>query len=156
MRFFGTILLIAGMITLAGCASTRLPLYLQDRGAQAKRFYADYDQTLTALKETLNEQGWQIEKQVAPSVYEQNRYNDLNGQQTLILTALRESRGWTGRRYGRMNIYLRSKSGISELEVRALSVHAWVRLRRYGRRVGVSALFKGVERRLQPGEDMER
>lgn len=151
MRAFIRILLAGMLIGGAGCASTRLPLYLQDRGAASRRFYADYEQALQAIQDTLAEEGWQVEKQVSPSVYEQNRYNDLDDHQLLILTSRRTAPGWTGRRYGRLNVYLRSKAGISEVEIRALSVHAWIRLRRYGNPADVKKIFDGITRRLQGG-----
>ena len=106
---------------LTGCASIFLPTYLQDKNPYTRRFYANYDESLQALNQTLKDLGWESEKAIDPLVYERQHATDLDEQQTLILTKTRQTPMFLGTRYARMNIYLRAKKGISEIEIRYLT-----------------------------------
>ena len=108
-------------IYLAGCASIFLPAYLQDKNPYIRRFYSNYDESLEAINKTLKDFGWESDKALDPLVYERQHATDLDEQQTLILTKTRQTPMFIGTRYARMNIYLRSKKGISEIEIRYLT-----------------------------------
>ncbi len=108
-------------IFLAGCASVYLPVYLQDKKPYTRRVYATYEEILQAVAKTLQDLGWEIDKTVDPLVYENHRMSDLDEQQILVLTKTRQTSMWIGSRYARMNIYLSSKKGISEIEIRYLT-----------------------------------
>ncbi len=106
---------------LTGCASVYLPVYLQDKNPYTRRFYAGYDEAFQAVDQALKDLGWEQEKAIDPLVYERQRGTDLDEQQTLILTKTRQTPLFVGTRYARMNIYLRAKKGISEIEIRYLT-----------------------------------
>ena len=105
-----------------GCTTTTIPVYLPSKKPYVKRFYVNYDAALSAIEQTLKDLGWQVEKKLDPAVYEQLRASDLDEKQILVITKIRQISFVIGTRYARMNIYLRSKKSISEIEIRYLTL----------------------------------
>lgn len=112
---------ILAIVFLAGCATTNMPSYLQPKKPYIKRYYADYAKTLPSVKDVLTELGWTLEESTDPGVYEHTRFNDLDENQLLLVTTVRPTPMLVGTRYARMNVYLRSKKDVSEVEVRYLT-----------------------------------
>ncbi|MCB9772591.1 MAG: hypothetical protein H6754_08595 [Candidatus Omnitrophica bacterium] len=112
---------ILAIIFLTGCATTNMPSYLQPKKPYIKRYYANYAKTLPSVKDVLTELGWTLEESTDPGVYEHTRFNDLDENQLLLVTTVRPTPMLVGTRYARMNIYLRSKKDVSEVEVRYLT-----------------------------------
>ncbi len=109
------------MLLLTGCATTDIPSYLQPKKPYLKRYYANYEKSLSSVKTILAELGWTLEESTDPGVYEHTRFNDLDENQLLLVTAVRPTPMLVGTRYARMNIYLRSKKDVTEVEVRYLT-----------------------------------
>jgi len=105
-----------------GCATTRIPAYIQDINPYVKRFPAGYDVTSAAVEQALADMGWEIDDTTDPIVYEQDRINDLDEKQVLMLTTIRQTSMFLGTRYAKMNVYLRSKNEISEVELRYVTI----------------------------------
>lgn len=119
--FMKKIILPILFVFLAGCATTNMPSYLQPKKPYIKRYYSNYDTSLQAVKSTLTELGWTVEEMTDPGVYEHTRFNDLDEHQILVVTTVRPTAMLVGTRYARMNIYLRTKKDVSEVEVRYLT-----------------------------------
>ncbi len=113
--------LIFALVFLTGCATTDIPSYLQPKKPYVKRYYAKYEKSLETVKATLGELGWTLEESTDPGVYEHTRFNDLDENQLLLVTSVRPTPMFVGTRYARMNIYLRSKKDVTEVEVRYLT-----------------------------------
>jgi len=120
MKKFAIILLL---IFCVGCASAQIPTYLQDKNAYVKRFYADYQEALSAITQTLKDLGWEIDGKVHPSVYELKETSAYDGEQLLIMTKIRQTPMFFGTRYARMNIFLRANNDVAEIEIRYLTVN---------------------------------
>lgn len=114
-------ILIFALLLLTGCATTDIPSYLQPKKPYLKRYYANYEKSLSSVKTILAELGWTLEESTDPGVYEHTRFNDLDENQLLLVTAVRPTPMLVGTRYARMNIYLRSKKDVTEVEVRYLT-----------------------------------
>ncbi len=106
----------------SGCATTRIPAYIQDTNPYVKRFPANFDVMDAAVRQTLADMGWTVEETTDPVVYEQDRINDLDEKQELILTTVRQTAMFLGTRYAKMNVYVRSKNEISEVELRYVTI----------------------------------
>ncbi|MCK5581852.1 MAG: hypothetical protein KAJ18_11335, partial [Candidatus Omnitrophica bacterium] len=65
--------------------------------------------------------GWEIEGRMDPAIYEKIRNTDLDEQEILLTTTVRNFPLLLGVKYGKMNIYIRSKKDISEVEIRYLA-----------------------------------
>lgn len=118
MRKFVLIILVF----LTGCTTAQIPQYLQADHPYMRRFYADFEQTQAAINQALTDLGWEIEKTTDPLVYEESVVNNLDGQKVLIMTKIRQTPLFLGTRYAKMNIYIRSKNKISEVEIRYYTV----------------------------------
>jgi len=105
-----------------GCTTTRIPAYIQDKNPYVKRFPAGFEATSAAVEQTLADMGWEIDETTDPIVYEQDRINDLDEKQVLLLTTIRQTGMFLGTRYAKMNIYLRSKKEVSEVELRYVTI----------------------------------
>lgn len=119
MRNFFWILIL---MTFVGCSSVRIPTYLQDQSPYTRRFHADFEKASSGVTQALKELGWGIEEITDPLVYEQDRIHDLDEQRTMIITKTRQMPLFIGTRYARMNIFIRSKKNISEIEIRYLTI----------------------------------
>jgi hypothetical protein len=119
--FIKKVLLIS-LLFFLGCTTATIPVYLRDKKPYVRRYYTNYDTTLAAVNATLKDLGWVAEKSVDPAVYEQARSTDLDEKQLLIITEVRQTPLVVGTRYARMNIFLRSKKEISEVEIRYLTM----------------------------------
>lgn len=143
--------LIVVSLFFLGCATANIPIYLPEKKPYAKRFYADYDAILSATETTLKDLGWSIEDQVNPSVYEAARSTDLNEKQLLVVTAVRQLPFFVGTRYARINIFLRSRAGISEVEIRYLTVStiAFMKMRDYSNDAESRRIFGKIDEVLR-------
>jgi hypothetical protein len=119
------LLLVFAAVILVGCTTAQIPQYLQDKKPYIQRFYADYEDTLEVTHEALKQLGWKVEQTADPHVFEQQgATNDLNEKQILIFTEVRQTPLFVGTRYAKMNIFIRSKGKLSEVEIRYLTVNS--------------------------------
>jgi hypothetical protein len=105
-----------------GCTVAQISPYLQKKFPYTHRFYADYDKALASLEKTLADLGWVIEKQVDPSVYEEDTQSAPGSKGILIITEIRQTALFLGTRHAKMNIILRSSADVSEIELRYVTV----------------------------------
>jgi len=137
---------------LTSCSSVRIPSYLQDKNSKIKRIHANFDQALAATKQALGELGWEIEETTDPLVYEQDRIHDLDEQKVLLITKVRQTSLIIGTRYAKMNIYIRSKKNISEIEIRYLTINSLPlkNFQNYRNDSAVERIFTQINRFLYP------
>jgi len=114
--------LVLIVFALAGCATAQIPAYLHKKFPYTHRFYADYDKALTSLEQTLADLGWVIEKKTDPTVYEEGTAGAPGTQNILLITKVRQTALLIGSRYAKMNIFLNSTDGVSEIELRYVTV----------------------------------
>lgn len=110
------------VLVCVGCTSVHVPVYLPDKNPYTKRFYANHEEALIAITKALEDLGWEIEDTTDPSVYERNSTPDLDEKEILIFTRTRQTPMFLGSRYAKINVYVRSKKEISEIEIRYLTV----------------------------------
>lgn len=147
-----TKIVLLALMFLSGCSTTQIPNYLQPKKPYIKRYDANYDQALRTMEETLAGLGWKIEEKTDPGVYEHTRADDLDENQVLIFTEVRPTPMFVGTRYARMNIYLRSKKNVSEVEVRYLTTTstALKNFSTYNNDSAVKRLFARLDEVLSP------
>ncbi len=116
------ILLLLMLFVFAGCSSVQIPAYIQEKKPFNQRFYAGYPRVVAACQQALLDLGWVVEKEVAPQVFEVVSADSPEGENILLVTETRETRMILGTRYARMNIYVRSKGDISDVEVRYMVI----------------------------------
>jgi len=146
-----SIVIILFILTATGC-TTKLPDYIKDDYPYKKRVAGSYDQVLEATKVALKELGWSVDKEVDPTVYEVNKLlGDPDARQILFFTNKRKTRLTMGRRYSRLNVYLRSgKDKEVEVEIRYMGVTALPlkKLYDYHNEKLVDTVFQEIEKKL--------
>lgn len=150
--------LILACLFLVGCATTNMPSYLQPKKPYIKRYYSNYEKTLSSVKSILTELGWGLEESTDPGVYEHTRFNDLDENKLLLVTAVRPTPMLVGTRYARMNIYLRSKKEVSEVEVRYLTTTSTAlnNFSTYNNDGAVKRFFSRLDEALPPVETLSK
>lgn len=115
------------LLILGGCSSLNIPKYIQADYPYKHRFYSDFDNVMEATSTVLQNFGWVIGDTLDPSVYEAHEgMEDSRRKQKLIFTDVhQESVLFIGKRYARLNIYLREGvvRNVTEVEIRYLTVN---------------------------------
>ena len=121
MLIIKKVLLLSVLMSCLGCATVHIPTYLADKNPYIRRFYANHEEALVAITKTLEDLGWEIEGTTDPSVYERSRTPDLDEREILLFTKIRQTPLMVGTRYAKINVFVRSKAEISEIEIRYLT-----------------------------------
>ena len=142
---FCCVVFIAG-----GCAKAYVPHYLQSRNPYVRRFHAGFEPARRAVILALAEEGWIINEETEPAVYERHPFNDLDARQLLLISSDRESGSLFGRRHSVANVFLRHKNEVAEVEIRVATVtEAWPKPRtRYRNDPLVERIFTSIEESL--------
>lgn len=107
---------------LTGCTSVQLPKYVQDKNPYTKEFYAHFDETLAAARQSISELDWKISDEVSPAEYEQT--NQTNSKQVLLFTQTKQTSMFLFTRYTQINVYVRELKNATAVEVRYAVVTA--------------------------------
>ena len=145
-------LLILLAIICAGCVSVSIPHYLNDKHPYQKKFYLGFKETAVATEKVLRDSGWIISGSSDPTVYEQNpTYDPSLGEQTLLFTDTRQTLMILFSRYTQLNVYLRSFSDGTEVEIRYIAVTPipFKNFTSYRNDRLVRNLFNRIDRELQ-------
>ena len=133
-----------------GCSTVVIPNYLPDKKPYGMIFYSDYDVTLKAITESLKALGWSIEQTTNPIIYEQSSMGTEDQKQVLVITEVRQTPMFLGTRYARINVFLRSKDNVSNIEIRYLTVTTlpFKILRSYNNNSAVERIFTRIGKYL--------
>ena len=58
------------LLMCAGCVTVKVPKYLKDEFPYKKKFYASFEDALTATQRALKEAGWHVSDISSPTVFE--------------------------------------------------------------------------------------
>ncbi len=109
----------AMVVILSGCASIRIPNYIDDKHPYKKIFYASFEDTLLASRKALEESGWKVKEVTDPALYEHNRAGAAE-KQGLIFTETQHVSRILYTRYYTLNVYLTGQKDSTEMDVRYL------------------------------------
>ena len=133
-----------------GCAKAYVPHYLQSRNPYVRRFHAGFEEARRAVILALAEEGWIVQEETDPDVYERHPFNDLDARQVLLISNARDSGGLFGRRQEIANVFLRHKHEIAEIEIRVATVtENWFKTRaRYRNDPLAERIFSSIKQSL--------
>ena len=144
--FWGVVLSACLIFALSGCAKAYIQHYLQSRNPYVRRFHSGFEHARQAIILALAEEGWIVEEETDPVVYERHPFNDLDAQQVLLISNDRDSWSIWGRRHAIANVFLRHKNDIAEIEIRVATVtEGWLRS---GARYREDSLVEGIFDRI--------
>lgn len=141
------------ILFLAGCSTTVIPEYLQERGPYSRRVYGDHPKILSAVKQSLEDMGWAIEKEADPADYEQAFEKNPQGEQILIITGTRATPMFLGTRFARMNIYIRCGNDVADIQVRYMTITSafFQNFKSYRNDAAVERFLTRIEEQLKQG-----
>ena len=142
------IVLVLGMI---GCATIDTPHYIQAENPYKRTYYGSFDDVLSMVRETLKEEGWQIVKEVDPTLYERNPlYSSGDKEHILIFTQIKRAQRVVYSRTTHLNIYVNRISDGIEVDVRYGAVrnfHLW-KTRSYRNNALIKQMLDHIEQKL--------
>lgn len=135
-----------------GCATVDIPGYVKDENPYKHKVYANFDQTLAATMETLDDFGWVVTKTTKPSVFEQGYSLEEKDQRIIILTETRKTSLFLASRYARINVLIsRLDQEETEIELRYMTVNSvlFKTFRSYKKDAAVERMLGVIEDRLK-------
>jgi hypothetical protein len=122
------LLLLTGlMVVLCGCITVQMPQYLKDKNPYYREFYVDYDKTLKATIQALENLGWKVTKQTNPMVFESDSATPASTpRQVLLFTNMRQKGMIFGSCYRTLNVLLKENNEKTDVEVRYFSIFSTV------------------------------
>ncbi|MBL8013769.1 MAG: hypothetical protein JNN05_07980 [Candidatus Omnitrophica bacterium] len=136
---------------LAGCAGLNLPGYIQSEHPYKRVYYGDFKVVLGEVKTALNQEGWQVVKEVDPLLYERNPLLSEGSQDhVLIFTNVRKFQRVVYSQVQQLNVYVNRVDEGVEVDVRYRSVKNFyvVRTSAYRSDKLVKRLLDRIEQRL--------
>ena len=142
------IVLLMGMI---GCASIDPPSYIQAENPYKRTYYGSFDDVLAVVRTTVQQDGWQIAKEVDPTLYERNPLYSTGDQgHVLILTDIKCSQRIIYSKATHLNVYVHRIAEGVEVDVRYGSVknfHLW-KARSYRNNALIKKMLDHIEQNL--------
>ena len=112
-----------------GCASIDAPNYIQAENPYKRTYYGSFDEVLDVVRATVKEDGWQIVKEVDPTLYERNPLYGAGDQgHILILTDIKRSQWGIYSKATHLNVYVHRIAEGVDVDIRYGSVknfHLW-------------------------------
>ena len=145
--------LFALAVLLSGCTTVNIPSYIKDDHPQTQVIYANFDDTLEAVKQVLNAKGWTVVDETDPTVYEHSSIRDEGGRDLLLFTDIKEHPYILGTRYHRANVFLRSTSQPkqTEMELRFVTINSmtFMKTKNYKHPRAAAQIFEAVNNALK-------
>jgi hypothetical protein len=148
---FKKIIFLFVLCVTMGCVSTRVPSYLTDKKPFERRFYAGHTEALAGVKQAMTNSGWVLEQVMEPQVYELDPQKADIEEQLLLMTEVRERRRILFSRYERMNIFIRSRGNVTDVEMRYLVINDMTlfKSKTYGNEKLAKRFFDLVQKELE-------
>lgn len=100
------VFLLCVLIGAAGCASIP-PQYIPGDQPYKRTYYGDFDDILSVVRSTLEEDGWEVVKEVDPTLYERNPlYNEGEKGHILLFTNIKKSQRFVYSTSTHLNVYV--------------------------------------------------
>ena len=109
------------LLMLAGCASVQAPGYISRIDHPYERKYdADVEKVTSAVTYVLKKQGWVINSEADPAIYERDDRYDNNGYQNLLIIT-ESKKKLLSLKSVHLNVFIHSIENTSDVEIRLSS-----------------------------------
>lgn len=150
---FLNLCLFACVIGIMGCAGVNPPSYIRAENPYKRTYYGSFDDVANAVRTTLQQDKWQIVKEVDPTLYERNPlYNAGEEGHVLILTNVKKAFRVVYFKTTHLNVYVNRISDGIEVDIRYASTknfHLW-KSRSYRNNVFVNKMLDRIDQKLLP------
>ena len=148
---FHKIYFVVMLIGVFGCASVDVPSYIQAENPYKRTYYGSFNDVLEVVRAAVQEGGWQIAKEVDPTLYERNPLYSAGDQgHVLILTTIKLSQRILYSKATHLNIYVHRINEGVEVDIRYGSVtnfHLW-KARSYRNNASIQKMLDHVDQKL--------
>lgn len=111
-------LILSLILSLSGCATAQVTGYISRADhPYDRKFYASFEKVTSTFMFVLKKQGWTIDSEVDPAIYERDDRYDNNGYQNLlIMTSVQKQLLHLRNAY--LNVFIHSIGNTCDVEIR--------------------------------------
>lgn len=108
--------MILGLVS--GCATGNLPDYIKASHPYIRKIAGNYDKIIEAVKIVLSKEGWAVQTQVNPSVYERRSGGEDQSNDVLFVTQSKRDSKIVYSTYTHLNVFVHALADGAEIEIR--------------------------------------
>lgn len=113
------IILFLSALIFTGCTTLQVPSYIKGDHPYSRKMYGDFDKISAVVRDVVVRNGWKIQSQVNPSVYERIEGKGQDTSKDLLLfTNVKQHSMVLYSSYTHLNIYLHAIADGVEVEIR--------------------------------------
>ena len=109
-------LLAFSFFILTGCTTVHIPNYIKSELNYQRKVYGDFDQIVSSVRSVLAKEGWKIENEIHPSVFERTESEDSKG--ILIFTGVKQHSMFLYSSYTHLNVFVHAIAEGATVEIR--------------------------------------
>jgi hypothetical protein len=113
-KFFLAFLCLAA----AGCTTVRVPNYIQDNHPYVQKIYGDYGKISAVVRDVLVKNGWKVQSETNPSVYERPEAGSSGENDILLFTNIKQHSRILYSSYAHLNVFIHPIAEGAEVEIR--------------------------------------
>ena len=103
---------------MAGCATANLPDYIKASHPYVRKIPGEYNRIIEAIKTVLFQEGWEIQSQVNPSVYERRAGGEDQSNDVLFVIKPKRDSKIIYSTYIHLNVFVHALADGAEIELR--------------------------------------
>ncbi|MEI7998485.1 MAG: hypothetical protein WCH62_03150 [Candidatus Omnitrophota bacterium] len=123
MKKLGLIILL---LTLTGCTTLEFPDYIKADHPYVRKITGKYQDIVDAVAVVLFKEGWKIQRQVNPSIYERREGGEDQSQDVLFFTEIKQHPKVVYSTFTHLNVYVHPIAEGAEVEVRYEAISSTV------------------------------
>ena len=112
------IILLVVLAVIVGCTSVPIPNYIKADHPYTRKISGDYDKIMTAIESVLSQEGWPIQDQLNPAVFERHPGGEDQSKDVLFFTAIKQHPKFFYSTYTHLNIFVHAIAEGAEVEIR--------------------------------------
>jgi uncharacterized protein (DUF302 family) len=105
-------------VFLCGCTTVKVPNYIPSNHPYSQKMYGDYEDIVAAVREVLVKNGWKVQGQMDPSVYERAQGGDSSDRDILLFTNVKQHSMFLYSSYTHLNVFIHPTAEGAEVEIR--------------------------------------
>jgi len=110
--------IVMSVLALVGCATVQIPNYIKADHPYIRKISGDYDKIIAAIEDVLYRQGWKVQSQVNPSIYERRPGGEDQSRDVLFFTQIKQHANFFYSTYTHLNVFVHATGEGAEVEVR--------------------------------------
>lgn len=110
-------LLVVCLLFLLGCSSAAIPHYIKAERPYLRKVSGSFEDIVATVKDVLYKQGWLIQQETDPTMYER-RDGKESGGDVLLFTEIKQHSKLAYATYTHLNVYIYANADGAEIDIR--------------------------------------